>query len=279
MLGDEGRRLAVEEIEGGARGGRAQERPAAWREAFSDAGLLRGAGGVVTLGLQAHPPRRTHIHALHGRGLRGARGGRNSLRNVRLEMTAVALLDVRPTPVVGSNAAAAGGRAAGAGPRLNEVAVLRRAVVEGDLVARHQVTARDHDALVRVAAVHEPAGRVAGVVHVVSNIVGSHLRVALRRHVVELSEALVLIVARLVHEVAVGAARSGRERLDPGAGAGHGGGKPAGILLLGPDHLAGADAQVDVEAHAAADAVARLGDNKGVHRAHRVGGELGEGGA
>eukprot|EP00967_Tisochrysis_lutea_P052656 scaffold65303_cov28-Tisochrysis_lutea.AAC.4 len=75
----------------------------------------------------------------------------------------------------------------------------------------------NHYAVVLVAAVNKPAGRLARVVHIVGHVHGAHSVVLLDRQLVELGERLVLVISCLVHEVAVGAPRAFGERLDPRA--------------------------------------------------------------
>mmetsp|Transcript_39450 Transcript_39450/g.126749 ORF Transcript_39450/g.126749 Transcript_39450/m.126749 type:complete len:255 (-) Transcript_39450:224-988(-) len=191
--------------------------------------------------VEPQPPRAPHVlrlHPLERMWLRVALRLRDPHSDVRHKVAAVALGDRRERPVEGRDAGAAAGGAALAVELGRQDRVLARRVVERDFFSGRDVPRRDHHAVVLGAAVDEPARRVAGVVHVVGDVDGPHRRVLLDRQLVELGQRLVLIVASLVHEVAVRAARLFGQRLDPRARAWRGLHVGPGARSLRPHHLA-----------------------------------------
>eukprot|EP00962_Isochrysis_galbana_P040592 scaffold14736_cov114-Isochrysis_galbana.AAC.4 len=155
-------------------------------------------------------------------------------------------------PVGGCDPATAGVRATLAVPLGGQLAVLRRAVVVRDLLPGQDAAGGHHHAVILGAAVNEPTGGLARVVHVVGYVEGTDGRVLIDRQLVELGQRLVLVVARLVHKVAVGAPRLLGQRLDPRARPRRGLHVGPGARALGPHHLALAQPEGRVQPQPAA---------------------------
>mmetsp|Transcript_40022 Transcript_40022/g.85424 ORF Transcript_40022/g.85424 Transcript_40022/m.85424 type:complete len:210 (-) Transcript_40022:81-710(-) len=188
-------------------------------------------------------------------------------------MALVPLLQRGVDPVGRGDAAAAVLGVAVALPRGLQVAILRSAVVVCDLLARLDVTRSDHEAREVRSSLHEPARRVARVVHVVRDVHRAHIGELVNWHVVELGERLVLVLARFVHEVAVCLLGRGRQRIDPCSRARNCRYFWTSFGTLGPHNLTLAQAEACKEPHAAPHIGARSRHNARVNSADSIRGQ------